>query len=130
MYTWFCQYMLIWYVNNPEETVYFSKRMHGYWPSVMLLDLVYNWGLPFVVLLFRAAKRSPLILGTVAVSILVGRAVDLFLMVQPSQAVEVPIPGWLEAGLVVGTMGLVGLASFWGLGRAVRIPLGDSQPAP
>jgi hypothetical protein len=29
VYLWFCQYMLIWYVNNPEETPWVAARSHG-----------------------------------------------------------------------------------------------------
>jgi hypothetical protein len=43
MYTWYCQYLLIWYVNNPEETSSFRLRWHGAWPAVVLLDIILNW---------------------------------------------------------------------------------------
>jgi hypothetical protein len=123
MYTWFCQYMLIWYVNNPEETAYYRLRWQGTWPLLMLLDVVLNWGIPFVVLLFRSAKRSPLILGTVAIVVLAGRWVDLCLMVLPSQGDEILIPGAIEAGLVLGTTGLFALAFFRRLSKASLVPL-------
>jgi hypothetical protein len=130
MYTWFCQYLLIWYTNNPEETAYYRLRWQGMWPVLMLLDVVLNWGIPFVVLLFRSAKRSPLILGTVAVVVLAGRWVDLALMVLPSQGADVPIPGALEAGLLVGTAGLFALAFFRGLGKASLVPLQEPSGLP
>jgi hypothetical protein len=123
MYTWFCQYMLIWYVNNPQETAYYRLRWRGAWPEIVLLDLVLNWGIPFVVLLFRKAKRSPLILGAVALVVLAGRWVDLFLMIVPSQRAEVPIPGLIELGLLLGTTGLFVLAVFRGLRKASLVPL-------
>ena len=85
MYLWFCQYWLIWYVNIPEETAYFVRRSHGNWPVLSLLNLTFNWGVPFVVLLFRSAKRSPRILGIVALVVLIGRWLDLTLMIFPSQ---------------------------------------------
>src|SRR6516165_6317614 len=37
MYIWFCQYLLIWYVNNPEETVYFWRRQQPGWQAIFLL---------------------------------------------------------------------------------------------
>jgi hypothetical protein len=111
MYTWFCQYMLIWYVNKPEEAPYFILRAHGAWPQVVYLDLALNWGIPFLVLLFRSAKRSPMVLGTVAAIVLIGRFVDLWLMIVPTQSAEVPMPGIFELGPLVGAFGLFVLAA-------------------
>jgi hypothetical protein len=123
MYTWFCQYMLIWYVDNPEETAYFRLRQHGAWPVFISLDIALNWAIPFLVLLFRRAKVSSLILGTVAGGVLAGRWVDLSLMVLPSQGEGLSMPGLLEAGLLVGTAGLFVLAVFRSLGKASLLPL-------
>jgi hypothetical protein len=118
MYTWFCQYLLIWYVNNPEETAYYRRRWEGTWPVLSLLDVVLNWGIPFLVLLFRAAKRNPWVLGSVACVVLVGRWVDLSLMILPSQAELTPIPGLCEAGVFLGAAALFALAVLRGLGKA------------
>jgi hypothetical protein len=123
MYTWFCQYLLIWYVNIPEETAYYQRRWQGNWAVLLILDVVLNWAIPFLVLLFRSAKRNALVLGAVAVVVLAGRWVDLFLMILPSQTNDVPFPGWIEAGLLLGTVGLFSLAVFGGLGKASLVPL-------
>jgi hypothetical protein len=120
MYTWFCQYLLIWYVNNPEETIYLRERWHGIWPAIMFLDIGLNWGIPFAVLLFRSAKRNPLVLGSIALVILAGRWVDLYLMVLPSQAKETPIPGYVELGLLAGAAGVFVLAVLRGLVNMTR----------
>jgi hypothetical protein len=125
MYTWFCQYLLIWYVNNPEETAYYRQRWQGIWPAFLFLDLALSWGIPFLVLLFRSAKRSPGILGAVAVAVLVGRWIDLLLMIGPSQGEAGLMPGWIEGGLVLGMVGLFTLAVFRALGRASLVPLHD-----
>jgi hypothetical protein len=122
MYTWFCQYLLIWYVNNPEETAYYQRRLHGDWPVILLLDVALNWGVPFLVLLCRSAKRSPLTLGTVAVVVLAGRWVDLYLMILPSQKGAVPALGAIEAGLLLGMGGIFALAVFQGLSKAALVP--------
>jgi hypothetical protein len=124
-YIWFCQYLLIWYTNHPEETVYFRRRWAAPWDVFLLADLVLNWGIPFLVLLFREAKRRPGILGPVCVIILVGRWVDLFLMIGPSQGEMLASPGVLEAGVALGAAGLVGLAVFRALGKAPLVPLQD-----
>ena len=126
MYAWFCQYMLIWYVDLPEETVYLQQRQHGGWLGVLLLDLALNWAVPFGVLLFRAAKRDPRILSVIALIVLAGRWVDLYLMTFPSVSTGAPTVGIIEAGLILGTAGLFLAAVFRALGRVSLIPL--TQP--
>jgi hypothetical protein len=123
MYVWFCQYMLIWYVNNTEETSYLRKRWQGNWPTWMFVSLALNWAIPFVVLLFRAAKRNPLILGCMALLVLVGRWVDLSLMILPTQSGSPQQPGLLEAGLLIGSVGVFSLVVFWSLRKAPLVPV-------
>lgn len=127
MYVWFCQYLLIWYANQPEETVYYLHRWQGAWPALMLLDVLLNWGVPFLVLLFRAAKRSPRVLGVVCLLILVGRWFDLFVMIFPSQQEGTSLPGLLEWGLLGGAAGVAGLIFFWSFGNAPAVPLNDPR---
>lgn len=56
-YTAFSEFMLQWYGNMPEETVYFKYRMFGEWQWVSLAILVGYWAFPFVFLLSRWTKR-------------------------------------------------------------------------
>jgi len=122
MYIWFCQYLLIWYVNNPEETGYFRERLHGPWTAWLFVDLALNWAIPFVVLLFRSAKRSPGFLGAVALLVLAGRWVDLSLMILPTQGSASQQPGLVDAGLALGTVGVFVLVVLWSLQRAPLVP--------
>ncbi len=125
MYIWFCQYLLIWYANQTEETEYYIHRWQGAWPVLMLLDVVLNWGIPFLVLLFRAAKCSPGVLGVVCLLVLIGRWFDLFVMIFPSQQNGTAIPGPLEWGLLCGAAGVAVLVFFWSFGNAPVVPLND-----
>jgi hypothetical protein len=134
MYLWFCQYMLIWYVNNPEEAVWYTRRLQGGWATLFVLNIVLNWAVPFVVLLPRATKRRVGVLTAVSVVILAGRWVDLYVQVLP-RAGDAPLTGavW-EISLAAGAAGLFALVSFVALGRAPIIPvrdplLGESLPA-
>jgi hypothetical protein len=125
MYLWFCQYMLIWYVNNPEEAVWFARRLHGGWTPFFLLNIVLNWGVPFLVLLPRAAKRRLGVLVGVSLVVLAGRWLDLYLEILPRTGDE-PLAGaaW-ELGLLAGAAGLFALVFFAALRRAALIPVGD-----
>jgi hypothetical protein len=125
MYIWFCQYLLIWYTNHPEEAIYFRRRLEAPWPAFLLTGLVLNWGVPFLVLLFREAKRRPGVLAAVSLLLLAGRWVDLFLMIAPSQGTTLTTPGVLEAGAALGAVGIVGVAVCRALGKASLVPVND-----
>ena len=96
MYIWFCQYMLIWYANIPEETSYFITRTHGAWGPIVVTSIALNWLVPFFVLLPRPCKRSDSVMLKIAVVVLVGRWVDLYVMVFPPTTGDVPVFGLPE----------------------------------
>jgi len=125
MYIWFCQYMLIWYANIPEEAVYFTKRMHGAWKPLMFLNLFLNWVVPFFALLSSRTKRNPIIITRVAIAVLVGRWLDLYLMIFPSSFSKEPVAGFWEAGLILGTIGLAFMMIKRKLDTAPIIPTSD-----
>jgi hypothetical protein len=127
VYIWFSQYMLIWYTNIPEETTYFFRRMHGYWFALFVANVVFNWLVPFTMLMRRDAKRSRNTLGLVAAAVLVGRWLDLYLMIFPSVVGETPRIGLWEIGLTAGGIGVFGLVLVWILRRAPAVPIADPQ---
>ncbi|PTL77592.1 hypothetical protein [Vitiosangium sp. GDMCC 1.1324] len=100
-YLWFSQFLLIWYANIPEETVYFIHRMHHGWRAPFFINVVLNWALPFVLLLPKPAKRNPSYLCFVAGIMLTGRWLDLHLMIAPANMPEYTGIGvWDVAGLL------------------------------
>jgi len=127
MYTWFCQYLLIWYTNHPEETAWFRRRSVAPWPALLLVVLALNWGIPFAILLFRDAKRSPVILAAVALVVLAGRWLDLFVIIVPSQREMLANPGGIEAGLMLGAAGIFGLTVLRVLAGGPLVPVRDSS---
>ena len=86
-YIAFSQYMLYWYANLPEEIVWFHKRFEGGWGVVAISLLVFNFVLPFLLLLPRATKRIAPALATMAVWLLVMHWVDLWWIAMPSMHV-------------------------------------------
>jgi hypothetical protein len=109
MYIWYCQYLLIWYVNNPEETHYYTRRLQGGWEPLVLVNVLLNWLVPFVVLLPQKSKRSSYVLVRVAAVVLAGRVLDLYLAIFPPVVGAVPAWGLVETGMLVGAAAL-GLA--------------------
>lgn len=125
MYLWFSQYLLIWYSNIPEETVYFTARLRGWWMPFSMASLLLNWVVPFVVLMTIPVKRNASALTKVAVAVLVGRWFDLYLMIFPSQSPDGPVFGIWEAGMTIGAIAAVILVVRSALGAANIIPKGD-----
>ena len=99
-YIWFSQFMLIWYANIPEETTYFITRTSRNWYALFVLNVVLNWIVPFAVLLRRDTKRNRRALGAVCVVVLLGRWLDVWLMIMPAAVEDPPIVGLAEAGTV------------------------------
>ncbi len=52
-YLWFSQFMLIWYANIPEETVYFKPRMQGPYRGIFFLNFIINFLAPLLILMKR-----------------------------------------------------------------------------
>jgi len=127
MYIWFSQYMLIWYTDIPEETSYFILRSKGAWFALFLLNTFLNWVIPFCVLLRRDAKRQRNIIGATAILILVGRWLDVYLMVFPGIVGEAPTFGIWELGLTLGGIGAFGLVLAASLKGAPAVPVRDPE---
>jgi len=81
-YLWFSQYMLIWYSNNGEETVYFNTRQDQY-PVLFYANLAINFLIPFFILMRNDTKRKFGSLITVALIVIFGHWMDFFLMIKP-----------------------------------------------
>lgn len=83
-YLWFSQYMLIWYANIPEETVYFKPRAQGIYSGIFWLMLVINFIAPLLILMTRGAKRNYGTVAFMAVLIIFGHWLDFYQMVFPA----------------------------------------------
>jgi hypothetical protein len=128
-YIYFCQFMLIWYANIPEETIYFIRRSeHGWFIYFLLLPFL-KFVVPFLLLLPRDAKRNPRKLVPVAVLILFAQFWELYVMVGPAmghgaEAAHGHLP-IVEFAVTLGFIGLFTLVFGWSLARHDAVPLKD-----
>lgn len=83
-YIWYCQGMLIWYANVPEETFHFANHLSNGWTSLFWINPILNVVLPIILLMSRHARRSRVMLGQVATVVVVGHFVDILLLVGPA----------------------------------------------
>ena len=122
-YTFFAQFIVIWYGNMPEETKFLFLRMSTpQWKAISTAMVVMCFLLPFWGLIGVKPKKTPAILGTFAVISLLGLWVDRFVLVVPSIIQAPPsLPlGWQEILITAGFFGLWGLSYLW---FAERFPL-------
>jgi hypothetical protein len=124
-YIAFSQYMLIWYANLPEETEFFRHRLEGSWLWLSALLLFGHFLVPFLILLPRASKRNPAVLGAVAAWMLVMHGMDLHWLVLPSVHPHGFHIHWLDVAtfLAVGTV--FGLVFWYRLRSHPLVPAGD-----
>lgn len=81
-YLWFSQFMLQWYGNIPEDTIYWTKRFNvPLFKFTIFLSLALNFVLPLFVILKRGSKRNFKVIGFASVVIIFGHYVDFFNMV-------------------------------------------------
>ena len=125
VYLWVSQHLLIWYANIPEETSYYVVRHRESWGALSIVSVVLNWGVPFVLLLPRASKRSEPVLLISAGSILIGHWLDLFIIVMPPKFGDAPPIGIWEIGAFTGILALFFFVVFRSLGKGNLVPIKD-----
>ena len=81
-YVWFSQFMLIWYANVGEETIYFRERFDNY-PVLFWSNLGLNFLLPFLVLMRNDTKRKMGTLFFASALVFFGHWLDFFNMIKP-----------------------------------------------
>jgi hypothetical protein len=125
-YLWYSQFMLIWYANIPEETIYFKPRTQGPYKGIFFLNLIVNFLLPFLLLMRRGSKRNYTTMTFVAVLIILGHWVDFFQMVMPGTVGEHFNLGWFEFGILALYAGLI--LHFVGKGLASKPLVAMNHP--
>ncbi len=98
-YLWLSQFLLIWYSNIPEETFYYVERV-THFENLFYLNVAINFLVPFLALMTRNSKRQPVFLGAIALIVLLGHYLDLYLAIMPGAVgPEDAKIGILEIGL-------------------------------
>ncbi len=124
-YIWYCQYMLIWYTNMPEETPYYFIRSQGHWRLLTWINVALNWAIPFFVLMPKGARRNGTVMVRVAAVMLAGQALQVYMLVAPPLMEGGPALGLWEIGPLMGALALVFWVTLRALGQAPLVPCAD-----
>ncbi|MBF6629182.1 MAG: quinol:cytochrome C oxidoreductase, partial [Proteiniphilum sp.] len=106
-YLWFAQYMLIWYGNIPEETIYFQIRQYGPYSLIWYSVIIINFVAPILILMSRPSKRNYFTVTFMAMLIIFGHWLDFYIMMYPGPLGEHWHLGWYELGIMAGFIGLL-----------------------
>jgi hypothetical protein len=104
-YVWFAQFLLIYYANMPEETIYFFKRFE-YYKFWFYLNLFLNFLVPVFLLMDRDNKRKENTLLTISILVIAGHWVDFYQMIMPGAVESHNGFGFIEIGIAVGFIGV------------------------
>jgi len=117
-YLAFTQFLIIWSENIPKEIHWYVRRLQTGWVSLGWIVVSLHFALPFLILLSRTAKRSPLFMGALAAALLVVHMIQVYWMVIPSVRPDAFSIAWSDA------VALVVVAGIWLVlwRRALRVP--------
>jgi hypothetical protein len=123
----FSQFLLIWSENLAEEIPWYLHRIGGGWEWVAVALILFQFALPFILLLSRNTKRDSRTLAAVAAAILFMHWLDILWMVVPSFYPARFHFHWLDIAAPVAIGGLW-LAAFIGYLKARSLlPLHDPR---
>lgn len=126
-YIGFSQYMLIWYSNIPEETIYFVRRTTESWWYISLVLVIGRFFLPFPFLLFQATKKNPKVIAAVAAWLLLMQAVDLYIIVLPMLHQRGISFSVLDFTMLIGIGGILAAGFFSVLPKSSLFPTRDPR---
>ena len=120
-YLWFCQYMLIWYANIPEEVTYYVTRIDMY-NLPFFGAVVMNFVFPLLILINSDFKRISWILVMAGVVILIGHYLDFFIMIMPGTVGDRWFIGIPEIASILFFLGLFIYVVFTALTKVPLLP--------
>jgi hypothetical protein len=119
-YLWFSQFMLIWYANISEETIYFKARFQGAYMGIFYLNLIINFLAPLLIMMSRNSKRNFATMTLMSVALLFGHWLDFYQMVFAGPFPDHVPMNLFDFGIAAGFVGLI----MWQAGRVLsRYPM-------
>ena len=102
-YMFFSQFMLIWFGNIPEETIYYAERWNNGWKELFYINVAINWFIPFIVLLSQRMDKNKTVVKLICLLLIAGQWIDLYDQIMPTLTTT-PKFGIIEIGAFIGTL--------------------------
>jgi hypothetical protein len=127
-YISFSQYLLIWYGNLPEETIWYRFRFENSWTAWSWVLLFGHFIIPFLVLVVRASKRNFKVLTGMAIWIICAHFVDIYWQVMPTfHHAEGVTFHWLDITCILAIGSIFALVFWFKVKRNALLPIGDPR---
>ena len=120
-YMWLSQYLLIWYANIPEETIYYVPRVMSEYKPYFYAELLINWLFPFLFLMWNRIAKNPYALLFTVLVLMCGQWVELYMSIMPNTTSLHKIT-YIEVGTFFGFLGLFAGVVTWSLKRMNIVP--------
>jgi len=137
-YFQFSQYLLVYAANLQDEIPYVLTRIDGGWQYLAIFLVIFQFAVPFCLLLSRPLKRTPERLVKLAVWLLIVRVIDTFMYVTPEFSAgganrwfvagehgSVFFVSWLDIVTPIAIGGLWFWMFFTQLRQRPLLPIGD-----
>jgi hypothetical protein len=129
-YLAFCQFLIIWSGNLPEEISWYLNRMRHGWEWIAAALITFHFFVPFFLLLSRSKKRRIHRLAAIAGLVLLMRVVDTYWMITPAFYGNRVTLHWLDIFVLVGIGGVWIAVYARELMLRPLVPLHDANAAP
>jgi hypothetical protein len=115
------QFLLIFYANIPEESIYYQERFEHF-KLLFWINLVINFIVPFLLFMTRGSKRNENMMILVGVLLIIGKWIDLYIGIMPGTVGSHAHIGFVEIGMFLGFMGLFVFVFTRSLTKASLVP--------
>ena len=126
-YIAFGQFLLVWYANIPEETIFYNDHNRGAWTYLSFFIIVGKFMFPVIYLLAQDTKKSLRALTGIAVWILFMHAVELYWFIMPYAHETTILPSWQDFVALITVGSILGFAYIHYLARASLFPTRDPR---
>jgi hypothetical protein len=126
-YAAFSQYLLIWYGNIPEETMWYEVRQTHEWWWVWSLLCIGHFVVPLLFLMARRAKRNRKMVFALSLWVLFMQFVDIYWLVMPTHYPEGPHFTMIDLFCLLGIGGLFLSIAAAGMRKKPLLPIRDPR---
>ncbi|MDX1672085.1 MAG: hypothetical protein R3211_07070 [Balneolaceae bacterium] len=128
-YIAFSQFLLIYYGNIPEETIWYLHRLEGGYEYLAWIILFGRFVIPFIVLLNKDAKHNYTLVISMSVLILFTHFVELYWLVMPVLHEHGIHFSWLDLTALLGLGGIFFGLFFRKFRKHKLVPVNDPKLA-